>query len=437
MDFVNKRCSSSVLDGKLDHLHRRYENDKKIKNQQQRGPSIDMPGTSNIARTLRSKKTVKDHEVEKFDFDKEEFEIPPEQKLKVISRGKLRRDLISDVPKLSSGEASSNGVVGSNRDVLSDLQEKTQKISDMILDISKHRLADVDASTCEDMLPDTLYCAFHKHMQRQENRMLEMDIAEGEAEAERLHLLSEKLDMIHWPITLRQVTVINDFNDEEECSRKKELTKKCIRTMLDNFEAMKQRRSMVTRGVKRNRIDPARDLPKVYNKVDRRLVINYNSSSDDEEEGISAEDIRRHRRQKRQEECRGSVIIQLSMKPNVANLKYAIIAEPLRKPYVIKVSQAERKTWRVQMENAPKKFEYNPPLANQTAKFKRKVTIPLTLSAKDENHSRATISYPSADHEENCPAREVIKKAEDNDYHAEAKKNSRIHSPPIRKKRRL
>lgn len=425
---------------------------------------LNMAGAPNIVRTLRSKKTVKDHDADKFNFDKEEFEIPPKQRLKVTNWGKSRQEPANGVPRQTAS--------GTEQDVLSDLEQKTEKISSMILDIANHKLADIDPNSCEDLLSDALYNSFHKHMLRQETRMLEGDVAEGEAEAERLHLLSEKLDMIHWPITLRKVTVINDPQDEDECLRKRELTKNCITSMLEKFEAMKNRGIMVARGFKRNRIDPAKDLSKIYNKVDRRLVINYNSSSDEEEEDLSAEEIRRHRRQRRQEQCRGSLIIQLSMNPNATKSRYAIVAEPLRKSYIIKVSQEERKKWKMQTSDTSKTFEYYPPLANQTAVLKRKVEIPLTLGPKTSDESPVTVAPTLRDKRKllsttddivtapknstEMPSNvkrvldDVAKVADDvtrkpDDFARAAllvkgngvKTNNRIHSPPVRKKRRV
>lgn len=393
-----------------------------------------MAGAPNIARTLRPKKSAQDHEAEKFNFDKEEFEIAPKQKLKVTSRGKSRSDQEKIKPPTCKD--------GSRDEFLSDFAEKTQKISNMILDISKHSLAKLDPNSCDDMLSDKLYDSFHKHMTKQETRMLEVDLAEGEAEAERLHLLCEKLDMLHWPTTLRKVTVMDDPQDDEELLKKRDLTQNLIRSMLEKFEAMKSRSIMAARGFKRNRIDPAKDISKIYSKIDRRLVINYHSSSDEEEEDVSPEEIRRHRRNKKQRQCRGSLIVQLASKPNTANLKYAIVAEPLKSPYVIKVSQAERKKWKMQSRSAPKKLECPFPTANPNATLIRKVKIPLTIKAQNSTASPDTVTSAAIECSKTPPEGdnlEITSQHKETLGHVEGefvRKNNRIHSPPVRKKRR-
>lgn len=391
-----------------------------------------MAGDSDVARSLRSKKNADDQEASKFNFDVQEFDISPNKNLKLVSAGK---PVVRAVNGRSETPREKNAA---DRDELSSLEEKTQKISSMILDIKKHQLEPQIPSACEDLLPCSVYSSFHKLMFKQETRMLEMDLAESEAEAERLHLLREKLDMIHWPITLRKITVVKDPNDEAEILRKRELTKRCIDSMLEKFEAMKRRSSMLVRNHKRNGIDPAKDLAAVYNQVDRRRVINYHSSSDEEEEGLSAEEIRVHRRRKRQEQCRGSIIIQLTLNPQVANARYAIIAEPLMKPYVVKISQAERNAWKNQMNNAPKKFKHHPHLADQVAIFKRKVPIPFTLA----NNHQVSATSPKATSDTDNDTRKIMSIGEnglnllDGVDQTLKKLHTNIHTPPIRKKRK-
>lgn len=349
-----------------------------------------MAGESDVGRELRSKRNVKDQESGKFNFDVEEFEIPTRNQLKVVSSGKSQsKPVDEESERLTEKKAT-------DKDALYGLEEKSQKIRSMILEIKNHHMEVVTPGSCNDMLPDSLYSSFHKLMLRQEGRMLEMDVVEGEVEAERLHLLREKLDLIHWPITLRKVTVVNNPNDDAEMLRKKELTKQCIDSMLDKFEAMKSRSSILARNYKRDRIDPSKDLAAVYNRIDRRRIVNYHSSSDDEEEELSAEQTRIHRRQKRQEQCRGSIIIQSTLNPLGTKARYAIVAEPLRKPYVVKVSLAERNAWKKHMSNAHKKFKYRPRLADQVAVFQRKVQIPLTLTvaAQEATDRPPTIQTP-------------------------------------------
>ncbi|QLQ82314.1 hypothetical protein HG537_0H00750 [Torulaspora globosa] len=392
-----------------------------------------MAGEPDVARSLRSKGNADDQEASKFNFDIEEFEIPPSKHLKLVSVGKhVVKGVNGQIETLEEEN-------GTDKDELCDLEEKTQKISSMILDIKKNQLKSASPDLCEDLLPCSIYSSFHKLMFKQETRMLEMDLVESEAEAERLHLLRERLDMVHWPITLRKMTVVKDPNDEGEILRKRELTKRCIDSMLEKFEAMKSRSSMLVRNNKRNGIDPSKNLTAIYNRVDRRQVINYHSSSDEEEEELSAEQIRVHRRRKRQEQCRGSIIIQLTLNPQAAKARYAIIAEPLMKPYVVKVSQAERNAWKKQMCNPLKKFKHNPHLADQVAIFKRKVPIPFTLTSKHQVSAAPDAVTSESDDENRSKTLPIGEKRSNNCNGVDQtlkKLQTNIHSPPIRKKRK-
>lgn len=392
-----------------------------------------MSAPSNIARSLRSKKIVKEYESEKYNFDREEFDIPPQQELKLLSRG---------VPKQQRGNVTQENSKGDNyesdRDILLGLEEKTKKISSMILDIVNHQLDEIAPEDCEDMLPDSLYATFHKHMQRQENRMLEMDLTEGETEAERLHLLCEKLDMVNWPTTLRKVTVVQDPYNEQEILRKKELTKQYINSMLEKFEAMKKRGNMLVRNYKVGKIDPSKDLSKIYDRIDKRLVINYHSSSDEEEEDLTAEEIKNRRRKKRQQQYRGSLIIQLTMSSQGPYARYAIVAEPLKKPYIIKVSQEERKKWKELMNDAPEKFAYYPQLPNQIAVPQRKVIIPSTLTQEPVTGANPELLGDLGGTKRRRLSNNDAMKALKLDAVKEeiSKLDTQIHSPPVRRKRK-
>lgn len=388
-----------------------------------------MPRSSNIARSLRSKNFVKECGEEKYNFDVEEYPISPTKELRLLSRGcpKMEKPTVPH-PRGSTNEE--------NIEVLNNVEEKTKMINSMILDIESYPLHEISPTLSDNMLPDDLYYSYHKKMLKQENRMLETDLVHGENEADRLHLLSEKLDMLNWPSILRKVAVINNPTDQEEIVRKKEQTKQYINSMLEKFEAMKRKCNILARNHKTGKIDPSKDWPKVYNNIERKLVINYHSSSDEEEEEMPIDEIRKHRRQKRQQQCKGSIVVQLTMTAHGPNTRYAIVAEPLRRPYVIKVSQSERKKWNKKMEGAPCKFTFYPQLANQNALPKRRALIPLTLLCKLSGNT--SLEVPKGP----IPIKPLIIK--DNNHVGALKLtkrsisdfDSKIHSPPVRRKKK-
>lgn len=389
-----------------------------------------MPRSSNIARSLRSKNFVKEYGDDKYNFDVEEYPISPTKELRLLSRGCPKMD------KSTTVDAAMDSNSGESVEMLHNVEEKTKMINGMILDIETYPLQEISSTLCDNMLPDNLYYSYHKKMLKQENRMLETDLVHGENEADRLHLLSEKLDMLNWPSILRKVAVINNPADQEEIVRKKDQTKQYINSMLEKFEAMKRRCNILARNYKTGKIDPSKDWPKVYNNIERKLVINYHSSSDEEEEAMPIEEIRKHRRESRQQQCKGSIVVQLTMTAHGPNTRYAIVAEPLRRPYVIKVSQSERKKWNKRMEHSPSKFTFYPQLANQNAVPKRKKLIPLTLlcdlpgdkSLKGQNGPIA-IKPPIIKETNHVGSLKLTKRAISD-------LGSNIHSPPVRRKKK-
>ena len=245
-----------------------------------------------------------------------------------------------------------------------------------------------------DPLPDSLYELFHKRMLRHENRMIEQDVIQGENEAERLTLIAEKLDMVTWPMTLQKVTKINDPTDDDEMTRKRAQTIDSIKFMLEKFNLMK-RKSIGLTGIqkatkgKNAKINPLRSWYKIYKRVDRSLIYpEYHSSSDEDEEEMEIDNIRNHRRKLREAQCGGSIIITLKNSSN-----YAIVAEPLRGPYVVKASGKEKRSWKKLLKGG-KKFKYHPPLSNQVATpiRRRKVTFTLNKEVSDGITSSRTAS---------------------------------------------
>lgn len=324
-------------------------------------------------RSLRSKEGPKIKDEEKFNFDDEEYEINPTKKLKTVSRG-YPKDVLGYETLLSANE-------------------KIKMIDSMALKVEPHEIT--PNSSKEDALPDDLYLAYHKKMSRHEIRMLDSDLVQGENEADRLLLLSEKLDLAQWQTTLKKITVIRNPNDENEMERKRLLTKDTIDSMLRTYHTMKKNRTIALKNHRSGKIDPVKHWPQIYNCIDRRVVLGYHSSSDDEEIGMDVDEIKSHRKMKRQKQCRGSIVIQLTMAPHSYQTKYAIVAEPLRKPYVIKISNEERQKWNKQMQGAPEKFIHYTELPSQIAVPKRKVSIPFTLNQRPVKHEKLSSEQPS------------------------------------------
>ncbi|GAV52885.1 hypothetical protein ZYGR_0AI01670 [Zygosaccharomyces rouxii] len=324
-------------------------------------------------RSLRSNKQPQSSDDEKFDFDVDEYEIDPHKILKTVNRG---------YPMTTNA----------NRSGIEDVDEKRKLIGSMILEVEGNNIESRDGAK-EDKLPDELYLAYHKKMTRNEARMLESDVVQGENEADKLSLWSEKLDLAHWQVKLKQITVIKNSDDEEEMEKKRVLTKDTIDSMLARYHTMKKNRSILLKNNRTGKIDPVKHWSQIYNRINRKVVLDYHSSSDDEEEKMDIDQIRTHRKIIRERECRGSIIIQLTMAARSCHTKYAIIAEPLRRPYVIRISKQERQRWNKLMEGAPEKFTNYTEFPSQVALPKRKVAIPLTI----DGGSKREVSEPNSD----------------------------------------
>ncbi|CAR26895.1 ZYRO0C03938p [Zygosaccharomyces rouxii] len=329
------------------------------------------------SRSLRSNKQPQSSDDEKFDFDVDEYEIDPHKILKTVNRG---------YPKAIKADKSG----------IEDVAEKRKLIGSMILEVQRNCIGCKD-NTKEDTLPDELYWAYHKKMTRHEARMLESDVIQGENEADKLSLWSEKLDLAHWQLKLKQITVIKNSDDEEEMEKKRVLTKETIDSMLARYHTMKKNRSILLKNNRTGKIDPVKHWSQIYNRINRRMVLDYHSSSDEEENTMDIDQIRAHRKHIRERQCRGSIIIQLTMAACSCHTKYAIIAEPLRRPYVIRISKQERHRWNKLMQQAPGKFTNYTQFPSQVALPKRKVVIPLTINGG----SSEKVSRPNSDSSSN------------------------------------
>ncbi|CCF56907.1 hypothetical protein KAFR_0B06110 [Kazachstania africana CBS 2517] len=334
------------------------------------------------ARSLRSKSKGSDDDRQKFDFDMDGYEIDPEKRFKFAIR---------EVPK---GLTHSEGIKKESKmpnKGLANVDETRDLITNMILNIDRQKLDTIRKRSKNDEylvdpLPDKLYDSFHKKMLRQENRMLEQDVIEGEEEADGLQLIYDKLCMPNWPQTLSKVTKINDQENMEELQLKKKLTRETIKSMLDKFHLMKKNSNMLYKNRRISKNDSPQKWTDLYKHVNRRFVQNYESSSEDEEEeNLPIEELRNLRKKRREAKCGGSIIIGIGMNQLVN--KFAIVSEPLRKPYVIRCSAKEKSLMR-KVEKLPKRYRYLPSLRTQTAKFKQKTLISRVLTIETPIESK-------------------------------------------------
>ncbi|EJS42346.1 sas4p [Saccharomyces arboricola H-6] len=360
-------------------------------------------------RSLRSEAKNEHREIEKFDFDTQEYEVNPKRKLRLVSRVNPNTGHLT---KAKSGLRISPKVVGVRAhgehvdeassqqhvfkpptkltNVDDEIKEKRDTITKMILDIERHELTRPSKTFTEDLLTDGAYQPYHKKMLKQENRMIQSDIINGENEADRLSLISDRLDMVNWATTLQKVTKINDLTDENEMETKRYQTKELIDSMLNKFESMKKKSHKLARRPASSdsllKLVSSRDWPKLYTRIDRTFIPDYASSSDEEEDNITVEEIRQRRLKKREQQCGGSIIILLSDHQSQKGMtRFAIVAEPLRKPYLIKTSIAERNLWKKKVPSNPKKFkEASIPVSTQIAVRKRKIVIPLNMEVEPE-----------------------------------------------------
>lgn len=265
-----------------------------------------------------SKSETKDDD--KFNFDIPEYKIDPSQRL-VIKH--------TNVPPEKQED---------------DTLSKRREISSMTLTIQhKNITSSTNASQLHiiDPLSDDVYEAYHKKMVRQETRMITSDTHHSELEAEQLQNVLDGLDVASWRTFLPKITVVKNVDDEEELERKKTLTQETIHAMLQKYKDMKKTISIHSRKQRNLMIDPFSKIERMYSKVDRSSVVGYNSSSDTDEESMDIADIRSRRKQIRQKTFGSSIVVPLSLHTG-PHSRFAIVAEPLRHPIVIRLTKQER-----------------------------------------------------------------------------------------------
>lgn len=334
-------------------------------------------------RSLRSKNGESHSSDNRFDFDKAEYEMNPRMKMELVSR--IRPKCVPKLSKVDETQSFSKDIVNTKTTIAEmTLKVEEHHIMNFVPDVSANDDDDDEFQylISEDPLSDNLYKNYHKKMLKQESRMVERDINEGENEADKLLHLCDKLNMIDWTSSLPKITVINDINDENEMNMKREATISYIQSMLDKYKEMKLRSSLISKNYRRsNKIDLIREWPKIYKKIEKNLIIDYDSSSDEEEDSMNIEQIRKHRLQTREIKYGGTIKIGLASGDNdklhtkTKYRRYAIIAEPLRNPYVIKLSAREKKEWNESPSKVDEKIIYYQEFPSQIAVKKQLLVV--------------------------------------------------------------
>ncbi|KAG0666039.1 hypothetical protein C6P45_000294 [Maudiozyma exigua] len=256
------------------------------------------------------------------------------------------------------------------------IQNTRTSINKMVLNIEHNELIVRQKKKLElRSLPDSIYEQFHKKMLRQELKMIEADVKEGYDSAEHLEQLYNKLEVVTWPMALQKMTKINNPTDDEELNLKKKMTMEKIMSMLDKYKLMTEHATILKKPKSRLKINPLSNYNKIYRNIDRMFIENYESSSDEEEEDLNVEQIRKHRLKKRSQICGGTITIGL--KTFGPSESFAIIAEPLKNPYVIKLTGKEKREL-AKIEPQRRVFKYSR-YSKNIATLKSKRTIPLTM----------------------------------------------------------
>ncbi|AAS54359.2 AGL132Cp [Eremothecium gossypii ATCC 10895] len=328
-----------------------------------------MAGNGRVLRSnLKARKSGGDDD-ERFNFDTVEHEIDPYVPLRIVQTA---RAPLLDLD-LESGATRA-------------------QIRNMLLEVEARTLGDGGRSHIED---DDVYESYHRKMFKQETRMINDDKVESENGAERLQHISEALELPGWEQVLQQITVIGDASDAKELESKRKKTQIAIADMLTKFRDMKRRINVHSRNYRHAMCNVMSNPSLLYRKVDRTMVLGYTSSSDEEEEDMDIEQIRRRRRLQREKKFAGSLVIQLTNTTKM-NARYAIVAEPLRAPYVIKYTREERNHYRKLLQDGPARFTFLTPLEDQVAIFKCRKMIPLTLdpvALRPVNDSESDVAH--------------------------------------------
>ena len=340
------------------------------------------------SRSTRSSSNLVGANSDSYEFDFTHSALDPDLQLQCVPRNNVTKDVLVSKKNVQNTRSSINKMVLDieHHDLEADIKKKRGK-KKMLTDNDTYGIK-IELSS----LPDSIYEPFHKKMLRQELKMIEADVKEGYESAEHLEQLYNKLEVITWPMALQKMTKINDPTDDEELNLKKKMTMDKIMSMLDKYKLMTEHAAILKSHKSKLKINPLANYNKIYKNIDRMFIENYESSSDEEEENLTVEQIREHRLKKRAQKCGGTITIGLKTFNNTEQI--AIIAEPLRNPYVIKLTSKERRELE-KREPQRKVFKYSRNSKN-VATLKEKRTISFSMKLNESERKRLIKEYNDA-----------------------------------------
>lgn len=335
------------------------------------------------SRFTRSSSNLAGTNPDSYEFDFSHAALDPDLQLQCVPRNNVTKDDMSSKENVQHTRTSINKMVLNIEHHELEVNRKDKK--KLVNSHAQNIRAELNS------LPDSIYEPFHKKMLRQELKMIEADVKEGYESAEHLEQLYNKLEVITWPMALQKMTRIDDPTDDEELNLKRKMTMDKIMSMLGKYKLMTEHAAILKKHKSKLKINPFINYTKIYRNIDRMFIENYESSSDEEEEDLTVQQIREHRLKKRAQKCGGTITIGLKTAKHTES--FAIIAEPLRNPYVIKLTAKERKDLE-KIKPQRKVFKYSRN-SKSIATLQEKRPIPLTMKLDESERERLIKEYNS------------------------------------------
>ncbi|KAL6945216.1 hypothetical protein ACO0QE_002664 [Hanseniaspora vineae] len=246
----------------------------------------------------------------------------------------------------------------------SSYMDKLKTLKTLNMEMTNTALETVAGTSGIDPLNDKSYESFHRHMCKEEKRMIHMDKVEAANLAEQYEAFLDTLNLVTWKYYLPKITKINNPQNDEEMERKKNLTVETINKSLADyndlntlikirtFKLKNQNSAAQPRGpLSKKVINPYHDLKSlpfikhqlssaqmrsnknastVYQKIDRMSILDYDSSSDEEESSLcSSSEIKLYRNKKVFQKFKYPTII-------IRCETFDIVAQPFQNPKIVK-----------------------------------------------------------------------------------------------------
>ncbi|KAL6941486.1 hypothetical protein ACO0RG_002618 [Hanseniaspora osmophila] len=295
--------------------------------------------------------TEEDSQDEKFDFDEHKIGITNESSLEFF-RGKLPMSFAKISFPLT-------------------YMHKLKTLKSLNMEMKNTALETVTGISGIDPLNDALYENFHKHMCKEEKKMIQMDKIEAANLAERYETYLDTLNLVTWKYYLPKITKIENPQDNKEMERKKKLTIETITKLLSDYDSLKtlikirsfklknQDSLALPRGpLSKKIINPYqhlkslpfvkchtpsaqmrvnKNIPTVYQRFDRMFILDYESSSDEEESNLKTSGaIKSYRRKRVFEKYKYPTII-------IRCEAFDIVAQPFQNPKIVKKKNKSQK----------------------------------------------------------------------------------------------